>query len=106
MAPWLTMALFCLSVYRVSRFITMDQFPPIVALRRIITKNLPANHWLAYMIGTPRVTGCPWCVSIWIAGIGAGILGPLTHWWDWPHWVMLCLASSAVTGLIGQKEPV
>lgn len=96
--------LFFLAVHRVSRFIVADTFPPIEWLRGKITDGRPREHWLVYLLGNREQTGCPWCASIWVAGIGVIILSLTTSWLPWQGWIMLWLASSSVTGFLAEKE--
>lgn len=113
--PWLLIALFLLAVFRVTRFIGSDTFPPIAWLRwRLVRNHLDAKapewggdhaqiHWLRYLIGDNVNGGCPWCISIYVGGAGSALLWFGTHW----HWwllVILWLASSAVTGFLSQLE--
>lgn len=107
---WLFVLLFCLAVHRVTNFIARDQFPPNVWVRQKINGNRADSHWLSYLIGTPRVTGCSWCVSIWVGGLGTlafalyVALQLRQSWWPWPVWLLIWLASSSVTALIIERQ--
>jgi uncharacterized membrane protein len=96
--------IFCLAVHRVTRLIVADTFPPIEWLRAKITGKLEDEHWLVYLFGNRSKTGCPWCMSIYVAGLGVLALGLLTHWFTWPIWVMIWLAASSVTGFLAKYE--
>lgn len=101
---WFLLILFFLSVYRVTRLVIADRFPPIAWLRAKATAGRPDTHWLVYMLGNDRRYGCPWCVSVWVGGIGVLILSQLQHGWPWFTWVMVWLASSVFTGVLWKTE--
>lgn len=106
--PWLIIVLFFLAVYRLSRFIVQDTFPPIAWIRWRLTRDkhrdaTEPTHWLIYLIGDNVNTGCPWCASLWLGGLGSIGVIYATHW----HWwigLLLWWGSSAVTGLLAQLE--
>ena len=104
MEAFLIPVLFCLAVFRLTRFFIADSFPPIAWLRTKITGKKPDGHWLIYLFGSEDDTGCPWCMSIWVGGIAAILLGLFTDWYTWPMWVMLWLTASAVAGFLTQAE--
>ena len=86
---------FALAVYRVSRLVTIDKFPPIVLLRARIAGRWGDDSWQAYL------SECPWCASVWVGGAGvllavwlADVTMPVAAW----------LASSALTGLLIKWE--
>lgn len=91
----LVLVLYVLAVMRVTRLINADTIldtPRIYLLRKFGPEST-----LAYFIS------CPWCVSIWIAGITTPfILNALTlpMWW----WPLLGLAASHLTGLAAQLD--
>jgi uncharacterized protein DUF1360 len=119
--PWLIILLFFLAVYRASRFIGQDTFPPVAWVRwRLVHRRVPGDPeaslesfrhdtwavrapWLEYLLGNNTDTGCPWCISLWVALFGSAALWFGTHW-HW--WVLLTLwwASSAAAGLLSQLE--
>lgn len=91
----LVLLLYVLAVMRVTRLVNADTIldtPRIWLLRKFGPEST-----LAYFIA------CPWCVSIWVAGISApfvlhGVGLPL---WVWP---LLGLAASHLTGLAAQLD--
>ena len=102
--------LFFLAVYRASRFVGQDTFPPVAWVRwRIVHRRLQGGAWqvrapwLEYLLGNNTDTGCPWCISLWIGLGGSVALWFGTHW-HWWIFLMLWWASSAVTGLVAQLE--
>lgn len=101
---WLIVVLFFLAVHRVTRLITADTFPPIAWARNIITRKKHDDHWLVYLFGSSRDTGCPWCMSLWAGGAGAAAFAIWTHWFWWPVWILIWLAASTVTGFLAQHE--
>lgn len=91
----LILALYLLAVMRVTRLINADTIldtPRIWLLRKFGPEST-----LAYFLS------CPWCVSVWVAGISA----PFVLWavglplWVWP---LLGLATSHLTGLAAQLD--
>jgi hypothetical protein len=109
--PWLFIVLFMLAVYRVTRFLVMDQWPPLIWVRRKVTRDKPPQKSaISYLLGTGETYGCPWCMSIWVGGLGT--LGLSLYvalqlhesWWPWPWWGILWLATSAVCGFLGNAD--
>jgi hypothetical protein len=97
-----------LAVYRASRFITADTFPPVAWVRGKLTlKRMRATgqppHWLVYLIGDNVDSGCPWCVSLWL-GLGVGTWLWLGAHWQWWVAVAVWWSASAVTGLLTTLE--
>lgn len=91
----LVLLLYVLAVMRATRLINADT---ILDTPRIwLLHKFGPESKLAYFIS------CPWCVSIWIAGISA----PFVLWaldlplWLWP---LLGLATSHLTGLAAQLD--
>lgn len=66
---WL-FTLVALTSYRVTRLLVVDNFPPILFVRELLTGDeetgrRPASWvpwWLEYL------AGCYWCVSVWVSG--------------------------------------
>lgn len=131
--PWLTVLLLCLATYRITRFVTKDSFPLIAKPREWIQmkwdpfdeqnwdnwyartkaerievaaqlkarKNIPypniVRKSIAYLIT------CPWCVSIYVgAGVAWFFVWALGG--TWPYALLIWLTSSAVTGILAQRE--
>lgn len=91
----LVLTLYVLAVMRVTRLINADAIldtPRIWLLRRFGPEST-----LAYFLS------CPWCVSIWVAGLTAPfVLHQLgLDLWLWP---ILGLAASHLTGLAAQLD--
>lgn len=131
--PWLTVLLCCLTTYRLTRFVTKDSFPLVAKPREWIQAKWDPfddknwDHWyertkserddiaikLKELKNIPRpnivrksiayLVTCPWCVSIYI---GAGVAW--FYVWalggTWPYGALIWLSSSAVTGLLAQRE--
>lgn len=63
-------ALMTLASYRITRLLVVDNFPPILYVREILTGDeeigkAPASWvpwWLEYL------AGCYWCMSVWVSG--------------------------------------
>ncbi len=121
---WLLVILIILSVYRATRLIIEDSFPPIAVPREWILnwwapdddwvlKKDPRNrgeylhpnakpHWGALGRSLRYLFTCPWCMSIWIGGIGIWITD--AFFIAVPVPIFVCLAASAVTGLLSSLE--
>lgn len=131
---WVTLLLVAAATFRITRFITRDQFPLVAVPREWIQRKwdpFDAVGWenyplysgedLAYLLqglkerGIPRPTQfkrsiaylvtCVWCVSIWV-GAGVTLFAVLTpsHWVTWEYAPLVWLTSSAVTGLVSQLD--
>lgn len=95
--PAMVVALVCLSVYRVTRFIVADAFPLMANARDAVANRFGPDSWQAYLVE------CPWCVSIYV-GAAAVALAQVAGV-DFPVPVAVWLTSSAVAGLIAAYEP-
>lgn len=84
-------ALTVLTCYRLTRLLTTDSFPPIVAFRSWISDRWGDDSWQAYL------SECPWCVSVWIAGALVAVLVATV---GCPYPLLAVPALSATTGLI------
>lgn len=99
MVPLADIAIYTLAVARVTTLITHDQI------------TLPIRQWLidrfdpykrvhrlaVYLLGEPdgEATGCPWCVSIWVAFL----MLPTSILWQYACMPLIALAASQVTGM-------
>lgn len=81
------------AVYRITRLLTADSFPPLQSAREAIQHRYGPESWQAYL------SECPWCVSVWIGGavvlavdllVSGGLVAPLLVW----------PVASGMTGLI------
>lgn len=93
---WLTVLLLVLFVYRATRLVTDDQWPPSVALRGRVVDRWGDESWQAYLVT------CPWCMSLWL---GAGIVAVTAQVIDVHAPVLVVGASSAVSGYLSTLEP-
>lgn len=91
-----------LAVYRVTRLLTTDRFPPVIAARSAVEDRLAGSRAAAYAHGVT----CPHCVSFWVAA--AAVAGRVAterrgrrRTWDR---MMLPWALSAVAGIIAERE--
>lgn len=65
------MVLVVLAVYRLTRLVVFDDFPPVQAVkRRVIARFGAASAWATLLT-------CPFCLSVWVA---AGVVLAV-----WPH---------------------
>lgn len=123
----MTYVILALAVYRLTRLVTTDTFPPIQALRDWVLSRWPTDDtdfteeavhatetgWetsggaeVFYLDGTFRPTRpsrwaelvtCAWCAGFWIA------VCVTAAWYWWPavtEWVALPFAFSAAAGLL------
>ena len=93
----MVVALVCLAVYRVTRFITADAFPAMEAIRTGVGDRFGPDSWQAYLVE------CPWCVSIYVGAAAVALAQGVGV--DFPAPVAVWLTASAVTGLIASFEP-
>lgn len=83
--------LLCLAVYRLSRLIAIDEFPPMMLFRARVAERWGDKSWQAYL------SECPWCVSMWI---GAPIVLVTALLSSLPVPPLVWFVASAVTGLV------
>lgn len=131
---WVFIVLTMLSVYRLTRLVVRDAFPLIAGPREWIQEKWDPfddegwTNWAKYTgeerqlviqalkknRGIPEPTTfkksiaylvtCAWCTSVWIAAATVLVEMIFTSLsWQWA--ILLGLASSAITGLIAQREP-
>lgn len=94
-AEVVTLILLALAVYRLTRLITADMFPPIAALRAWPARRFGEESSWAYL------AECPWCVSMYVATalvVGVDLLATVSV----PLPVLAPLACSAVTGFLAR----
>lgn len=128
MFPWWLLLLTVGATYRLTRLVTRDQLPLVAGLRERLLLfwypefaeeksrqryearrgRTPKPHWGGLGWSLAYLVTCDWCVSVWV---GAGVV--LAEWF-WTSrlrplgWVVAALLvglSSAVTGLVAQREP-
>lgn len=89
---WFWLVLLAGATFRITRFVTADDYPLWVPIRRWITAKKPPNPgaWSEVIV-------CPWCASPYIAAA-------LFVWWlFWPYGlapVAVILTLSAIAGLL------
>lgn len=75
MPTLLVVVLMVLATYRLTRLVVADEFPPVKALRERFENN--HDNALGYLVG------CPFCVSVYAAGLVAVATWlALTVWGD------------------------
>jgi hypothetical protein len=92
--------IYMLAVARITTLITHDQIT-LPARQWAIGRFDPykrVHRWIVYLLGEPDgdATGCPWCVSIWIAFL----MLPTLILWQYACMPVIALAASQVTGMI------
>jgi hypothetical protein len=85
-----------LTVYRVSRLIALDAFPPVAIPRDWVLRKLGDDHWFSYLIT------CMWCVSVYVS---AGVVLVADRFVSVPLPWLLWPTASAVTGYMAVHEP-
>jgi hypothetical protein len=91
-----------LTVHRVTRLLTVDEFPPVEAARAWLEHRLPDDY-------RHGVT-CAWCVSWWVAVAAVAIAEGLTRRYGprrgRDRWLLLALpwALSSTAGLLAERE--
>lgn len=92
---WATL-LIAAGTYRVTRLLTVDEFPPLVKLRLIVAGRWGDDSWQSYL------SECAWCASVWVGGLltlavalTVGVALPLLVW----------PTASAITGQLVAREP-
>lgn len=112
MPLWLTYTLIMLTIFRVTRFIVQDTFPPLGVPRdHLINWWSPDEDWIA---DHPKATAhwgplgrslrylftCPWCMSVWV---GPPVIWAFTLYVSVPLPVAVWIVGSAATGLIARN---
>lgn len=113
MTPGLLVVLLCLVIFRVTRLVIEDTFPPLGVPRKwLINYWDPDLDWLGeHLDARPHggrlgatlryLFSCPWCMSVWV---GAVVIWLTTRWYEVPAPILVWLAASAVTGLLAGIE--
>lgn len=113
MSDWLLFILIVLAIYRITRLIISDTFPPfgIPRLHLInywypdsewLVKNPDAKpHWGSFGYSLRYLFTCPWCMSVWV---GAVLIPVVDIWYDVPAPWLVWAAGSALTGLMSGIE--
>lgn len=82
-----------LAVFRLTRLVVSDTFPPVQKARFAVLRRFPEKSWQVEL-GT-----CSWCMSFWIA---LAVTFVRRH----PAWrtvVAPALAGSAVAGILSER---
>lgn len=94
----LIVVLVWLTIYRVTRLVVDDAWPPSVALRGRVFDRFGQDSTIGYLFS------CSWCMSLWLGAVivvGAdltvrhGITAPVLVW----------ASASAVAGYLSTLEP-
>lgn len=66
-----TLVLMTLATYRVTRLLVVDNFPPVLYVRQLLTGDdelgRPPAAWVPWWL--QYLAGCYWCVSVWVSGL-------------------------------------
>lgn len=98
MADWLVILAAGLSVFRLTRLIVRDDFPPVRFFRNVIVNwsaKSPRREWAGDLVT------CHWCASAYVAGVLTLL------YWQWPIftvWLLRFLAAWAIGSLIADIE--
>lgn len=114
MTPGLLILLLVLTIYRTTRLVITDTFPPIgVPRTRLLNWWAPdldwlrdhpdcRPHWGALGRSLRYLFSCPWCMSVWV---GVPVIWATDRWFYLvPAPVLVWAAASAVTGLLAAVE--
>lgn len=91
----LLVALVVLSVYRVTRLLVKDTFPPIAVARARVAERWGDDSWQAYL------SSCSWCASPYVGG---AVVVTVDQVVGLPVPVLVWIAASAVTGFIAAYD--
>lgn len=94
--PIFQFLLLALVVYRVTRFVCADAFPPVAVPREWLIRKLGEDHPISYLVT------CMWCASAYIS---AGTVALFDHYVSVPMPFAQAIAASAVTGYLAMSEP-
>lgn len=89
----LTVVALVLAAYRITRLVTVDQFP----FERVRIASMGRPFWGDLLV-------CPFCVSVWAGGFLAGGQALIGDWWGWQVFIG-SLAISAVVSLLAAVAP-
>lgn len=100
---WLDCLVLALGVFRLTRLVGWDEFPPVARARdrwldKRITRRLTGDDLPAYTFGRPVLAAmvqCPYCLGFWI-GLAVWLL-----WLVVPTVVLFALAPFALNALVG-----
>lgn len=83
-----------LTVYRITRLVIHDSFPPVAIVRDFFLDRTYEGHWLDYLLG------CYWCVSVYVGGLVVLATDLVV---DVPYPWLVWISSSAITGAISTR---
>ena len=91
MPVWLLVVLLILATYRLTRLLTVDEWPPVAAPRTRIEER--HDNWLGYLVG------CPFCMSVHAAWCIVGLAWLVMNLWG-PGMPMPVLVWASVAGAV------
>lgn len=103
--------LLVVTVWRVTRLLVVDEFPPVRAVRLWVVRtfaevkadgSLGADRrwgWLGHALA--YLWTCVWCMSVWVGG---GVVAAATVWVSVPLPVLVVAAGSALSGVMSWVE--
>lgn len=105
---WLDAVVLALGVYRLTRLLGWDEFPPVAKLRdrlldKRITRNVTGSTLPEFTFGRPVLAAgvqCPYCLGFWV-GLAAYAL-----WLVVPTatlYVLVPFALNAVVGIVARN---
>lgn len=104
---WFQFVLVVLASYRLTRLVTLDDFPPLSASRRWLGQrwgwDVENLDRVRYPDGVKwfEAVLCSWCIGFWIS---AALVGSLAQVRDVPLPVLQVLACSTVVGFLGARD--
>jgi hypothetical protein len=99
------------AIWRVTRLLVVDEFPPVRAVRMWVISTFAAvdaggglvrgRQWGGFGLAVAYVWTCSWCMSIWV---GAGLVGLVSVWVSVPVPWLVVAAGSCVAGVMSWVE--
>lgn len=103
--------LLVIGIWRLTRLLVVDEFPPVKALRGWFIYTFAAvdaggqvvrgRQWGGFGLAVAYVWTCSWCMSIWA---GAGLVALAGVWVSVPVPWLVVAAGSCVSGVMGWVE--
>lgn len=107
----LTVFLLVVAIWRVTRLLVVDEFPPVKAVRRWVVGTFAdvdgagvlvrGRQWGGFGFAVAYVWTCSWCMSVWA---GAVVVGLADVWLSVPVPWLVVAAGSGLTGVLSWVE--
>lgn len=84
------LAILALGVFRLTRLVTVDDFPPVQRARDALLRRFGKDGVIGSLVT------CPWCAGVWLSGLVVASAAL----WQPALWLWLVLAVSGAVGLL------